>query len=171
MDAGTETARCPWNKGKLVGQKLPLEAKEIWAIRFRLQLEHRIRDLALFNLGIDSKLRGCDLVTLRVRDVAQGGRVCARAIVMQRKTQRPVKFEITEQTWDTIGTWVAAVGVDPHSYGTHSMRRTKATLIYRRTRNLRAVQLLLGHTKIESTVRYLGVGVDDALEIAEQTDV
>ena len=206
MDAGTETVGRPWNKGKLVGQKLPLKAKEIWAVRFRLQLEHRTRDLALFNLGIDSKLRGCDLVTLRVRDVAHGGRVCARAIVMQRKTQRPVKFEITEQTRDAIGarvveaglrpedylfpsritasphlstrqygrilkSWVAAVGLDPHSYGTHSMRRTKATLIYRRTRNLRAVQLLLGHTKIESTVRYLGVEVDDALEIAEQTDV
>ena len=206
MDAGTETVRCPWNKGKLVGQKLPLKAKEVWAVRFRLQLEHRTRDLALFNLGIDSKLRGCDLVTLRVRDVVQGGRVCARAIVMQQKTQRPVKFEITEQTRDAVcawvaeaglrsdnflfpsriaasphlttrqygrilKSWVAAVGLDPHGYGTHSMRRAKATLIYRRTRNLRAVQLLLGHTKIESTVRYLGVEVDDALEIAEQTDV
>jgi Phage integrase family len=206
MEAGTEKVGCPWNKGKLVGQKLSLKAKEIWAVRFRLQLEHRTRDLALFNLGIDSKLRGCDLVTLRVRDVVQGGRVCARAIVMQQKTQRPVKFEITEQTSDAVGawvsesglrsddflfpsriaasphlttrqygrilkSWVAAVGLDPHGYGTHSMGRTKATLIYRRTRNLRAVQRLLGHTKIESTVRYLGVEVDDALQIAEQTDV
>jgi integrase len=206
MDGGCENGRSPWNKGRLIGQKLPLKAKEIWAVRFRLQLEHRIRDLALFDLGIDSKLRGCDLVTLRVRDVSQGGRVGSRAIVMQQKTQRPVKFEITEQTRDSVGawvgkaglgsddflfpsriaasphlttrqygrilkSWVAAVGLDPYSYGTHSMRRTKATLIYRRTRNLRAVQLLLGHTKIESTVRYLGVEVDDALEIAEQTDV
>jgi site-specific recombinase XerC len=171
MDAGTETVRCPWNKDKLVGQKLPLNAKDIWAVRFRQQPEHRTRDLAMFNLGIDSKLRRCDLVTIRVRNVAQGGRVCARAIVMQRKTQRPVKCEITEQTRDTIGAWVAAVGLDPHSYGTHSMRRIKATLIYRRTRNLRAVQLLLGHTKIESAVRCLGVEVDDALEIAKQTDV
>jgi hypothetical protein len=86
MDAGTETVRCPWNKGKLVGQKLPMKAKEIWSVRFRLQLEHRTRDLALFNLGIDSKLRGCDVVTLHVRDVAQGGRVYPPAIVMQRKT-------------------------------------------------------------------------------------
>ena len=206
MEGGCANGRTVWNKGKLIGQKLPLKAKEIWAVRFRLQLEHRIRDLALFNLGIDSKLRGCDLVTLRVRDVAQGGRVGSRAVVMQRKTQRPVKFEITEQTRDSIEawvgaagltsddflfpsriaasphlttrqygrilkSWVAAVGLDPHNYGTHSMRRTKATLIYRRTRNLRAVQLLLGHTKVESTVRYLGVEVDDALEIAEQTDV
>ncbi len=95
MDANTETARCPWNKGKLVGQELPLRAKEIWAVRFRLQLEHRTRDLPLFNPGIESTLRGCDLVRLRVRDVAQGGRGCARAIVVQRKTQRPVRFEIT----------------------------------------------------------------------------
>ena len=107
MDAGTEKVRCPWNNGKLVGQKLPLKPKEIWAVRFRLQLEHRTRDLALFNLGIDSTLRGCDLVTLRVRDVVQGGRVCARPIVMQQKTRRPVKFEITEQTRDTVGAWIA----------------------------------------------------------------
>ena len=111
MDAATEKVRCPWNKGKLVGQKLPLKPKEIWAVRFRLQLEHRTRDLALLNLGIDSKLRGCDLVTLRVRDVVQGGRVCARAIVMQQKAQRPVKFEITEQTRDTVGAWVAEAGL------------------------------------------------------------
>lgn len=206
MGGDGENIRSPWNKGKVVGQKLPLKAKEVWAVRFRLQLQHRARDLALFNLGIDSKLRGCDLTTLRVRDVVQGGRVASRAIVMQQKTQRPVKFEVTEQTRDSIGawvsqaglrpddflfpsriaasphlttrqygrilkSWVAGVGLDPHGYGTHSMRRTKATLIYRRTRNLRAVQLLLGHTKIESTVRYLGVEVDDALELAEQTDV
>jgi hypothetical protein len=92
MNGGFENVRSPWNKGKLIGQRLPLKAKEIWAVRFRLQLEHRIRDLALFNLGIDSKLRGCDLVTLRVRDVAQGGRVGSRAIVMQQKTQRPVNL-------------------------------------------------------------------------------
>lgn len=206
MGGDGENIRSPWNKGKVVGQKLPLKAKEVWAVRFRLQLQHRARDLALFNLGIDSKLRGCDLTTLRVRDVVQGGRVASRAIVMQQKTQRPVKFEVTEQTRGSIGawvsqaglrpddflfpsriaasphlttrqygrilkSWVAGVGLDPHGYGTHSMRRTKATLIYRRTRNLRAVQLLLGHTKIESTVRYLGVEVDDALELAEQTDV
>ena len=206
MDTEVEVNPVPWNKGKLIGQKQPLKPKEIWAIRFRLQLGHHTRDLALFNLGIDSKLRGCDLVALRVRDIAQGGRVTARAITMQKKTQQPVKFEITEQTRDAVGawlgeaqlrpedflfpsrvslsphlstrqyarilkTWVASVGLDAHDYGTHSMRRTKPTLIYRRTRNLRAVQLLLGHTKLESTVRYLGIEVEDALEIAEQTDV
>ena len=198
--------RCgPWNKGKLLGQKPLLRPKEIWAIRIRLQLARRLRDLALFNLAIDSKLRGCDLVALRVHDVVQGSRVASRAIVMQKKTQRPVQFEITEQTRDAVsawiagarltpeqflfpsrvsasphlatrqyarivGLWVSSIGPDPAAYGTHSMRRTKPTLIYRRTRNLRAVQLLLGHTKIESTVRYLGIEVDDALELAEQTE-
>jgi integrase len=196
----------PWNKGKLLGQKPPLKLKEIWAIRIRLQMDHRSRELALFNLAIDSKLRGCDLVGLRVRDVVQGSHVTARAMVMQQKTQRPVQFEITEQTRDAVAAWIAAahlkseqflfpsrvadsphlstrqysrivrswaesIGLDPAAYGTHSMRRTKPTLIYRRTKNLRAVQLLLGHTKLESTVRYLGIEVDDALEIAEQTEV
>jgi len=205
MDARIDGGSVPWNKGKLMGQKQPLKPKEIWAIRFRLQLEHRTRDLALFNLGIDSKLRGCDLVSMRVRDVAHSGRIAARAMVMQQKTQHPVKFEITGQTRDAIGawlgegslnpddylfpsrasrsphlstrqyarilkSWVTAIGLDANVYGTHSMRRTKPTLIYRRTRNLRAVQLLLGHTKLESTVRHLGIEVDDALEIAEQTD-
>jgi integrase len=194
----------PWNKGKLLGQKPPLKLKEIWAIRIRLQLDHRTRELALFNLAIDSKLR--DLVRLRVHDVVQGSHVTARAIVMQKKTRRPVQFEITEQTRDAVAAWIAAahlkpehhlfpsrmsesphvstpavfpdrrswvwsIGLDPAAYGTHSMRRTKPTLIYRRTRNLRAVQLLLGHSKLESTVRYLGIEVDDALEIAEQTEV
>jgi len=196
----------PWNKGKLLGQKPPLKLKEIWAIRIRLQLEHRARELALFNLAIDSKLRGCDLVALRVHDVVQGSQVATRAIVMQKKTQRPVQFEMTEQTRDAVAawlsaahlkhehflfpsrlsgsphlstrqysrivaSWVASIGLDPAAYGTHSMRRTKPTLIYRRTKNLRAVQILLGHTKLESTVRYLGIDVDDALEIAEQTEV
>ena len=206
MDVRIDSGSAPWNKGKLMGQKQPLKPKEIWAIRFRLQLGHRTRDLALFNLEVDSKLRGCDLVSIRVRDVAQAGRIAARAMVMQKKTQHPVKFEITEQTRDAISgwlaegnlrpddylfpsrvsksphlstrqyarilkSWVTAIGLDASVYGTQSMRRTKPTLIYRCTRNLRAAQLLLGHTKLESTVRYLGIEVDDALEIAEQTDV
>jgi integrase len=198
--------RAPWNKGKLVGQKAPFKLKEIWAIRVRLQFYGRIRDLALFNLAIDSKLRACDLVRLRVRDVSHGDRVDARAIIMQRKTQRPVQFEITEQTRQAVtdwirraglrpddylfpsrvhdsphlstrqyarivDSWVREIGLDPATSGTHTLRRTKASLIYRRTKNLRAVQLLLGHTKLESTVRYLGIEVDDALEMAEQTEV
>src|SRR5512137_1650734 len=208
MDTATNTTGrvTPWNKGKLLGQKPPLKLKEIWAIRIRLQLDHRTRELALFNLAIDSKLRGCELVGLRVRDVVQGSHVAARAIVMQKETQRPVQFAITEQTRDAVaawiaaahlkaeqfpfpsqvsasprlstrlysrmvGTWVGSIGLDPADYDAHSMRRTKPTLIYRRTRNLRAVQLLLGHSRLESPVRYLGIEVDDALEIAEQTEV
>ena len=88
----------PWNKDKLIGQKPPLKLNEIWAIRFRLQMAKRIRDLALFNLAIDSKLRGCDLVKIRVRDVMSGNGVSKRAKVTQQKTQHPVQFEITERS-------------------------------------------------------------------------
>ncbi|MCU4122008.1 tyrosine-type recombinase/integrase [Variovorax sp. N23] len=199
------TPRPPWNKDKLVGQKRPFKLKEIWAIRVRLQLSCRTRELALFNLGIDSKLRACDLVKLRVRDVATGDRAAARASVIQQKTGRPVQFELTDPTREAVANWmkvahlraedflfpsrvstsphpgtrqyagivdgwVEEIGLDPAAYGTHSMRRTKASLVYRRTKNLRAVQLLLGHTKLESTVRYLCIEVEDALEMAEQTD-
>jgi len=201
-----DKSREPWNKGKLVGQKSPLKLKDIWAIRIHLQLGKRIRDLALFNLAVDSKLRGCDLVNLRVRDVVHGNQIMSRAMVVQRKTQRPVQFELTDPTRNAVSAWIAkadlksehylfpsrahdsphvstrqyarivhrwvsSIGLDPSSYGTHTMRRTKATLIYRRTKNLRAVQLLLGHSKLESTVRYLGIEVDDALEISEQTEI
>jgi len=197
----------PWNKGKLIGQKSPLKLKDIWAIRFHLQQGRCIRDLALFNLAIDSKLRGCDLVDLRLRDISHGNQIMSRAIVMQQKTKRPVQFEITEQTREAVTAWIAkanlnleqylfpsrlskspphittrqyarivhrwveSIGLDTADYGTHTMRRTKATLIYRATKNLRAIQLLLGHSRLESTVRYLGIEVDDALEIAEQTEI
>ena len=172
-----------WSKGKLVGQKPPLKPKDIWAIRLHLQNGHQVRDLAMFNLAIDSKLCGCDLVSLRVRDVIHADQILSRAMVVQRKTQRPVQFELTESTrlavaaWikqanvkaedylfpsrlavsphvstrqyaRIVHQWVAAVGLDSTVYGTHSMRRTKATLIYKRTKNLRAVQRLLGHTKL-----------------------
>jgi len=196
----------PWNKGKIVGQKSPLKLSEIWSIRIRLQLFQRSRELALFNLAIDSKLRACDLVKIRIQDLCHGEHVANRAAVLQQKTKRPVQFEITAPTRESIAKWIGVaalrtgdflfpsrrhdsphistrqyarivkkwiidIGLDPSAYGTHSMRRTKPTLIYRRTKNLRAVQLLLGHTKLESTVRYLGIEVDDALELAEQTDV
>ncbi len=196
----------PWNKGKLVGQKLPLKLQEIWAIRVRLQIHDRHRELALFNLAIDSKLRACDLLKLRVSDVSNGARIGSRAMVMQQKTGRPVQFEITPATREAISkwiqhatlgstsylfqsrmnhsfhlstrqyariveSWVAGIGLDFTAYGTHSLRRTKASLIYRRTKNLRAVQLLLGHAKLDSTIRYLGIEIDDALELAEQTEV
>jgi integrase len=180
--------RVPWNKGKLTGQKLPLSMQEIWSIRIQLQSIGNQRDLALFNLAIDSKLRACDLLSLRVSDVASGKKVQSRAIIRQRKTKRPVRFEITSRTRKSmedwieaanltgnaflfpsrlrnsphlslrqyariVESWVSAIGLDPTAYGTHSMRRTKATLIYRRTKNLRAVQLLLGHSSLDSTVR------------------
>lgn len=196
----------PWNRDRLIGPKPPLKLREIWAIRIRLQLAKRVRDLALFNLAIDSKLRGCDLVKLQVQDVVHGGKAVARTSVVQQKTAQPVKFELTDQTREAVEawiskaqltpgqflfpsrltrsphistrqyarivkSWVARIGLEPGDYGTHSLRRTKATLIYKRTKNLRAIQLLLGHTKLESTVRYLGIEVDDALEISEQTEV
>jgi len=200
------TDRQPWNKGKLIGAKPPLRLKHIWAIRSRLQLAGRKCDLALFNLAIDSKLRGCDLVSLRLSDITPRGYTVDRASIHQHKTGRPVRFELTEQTREAVDDylkavptdpggylfpsrvregadlstrqyarllrdWLGDIGLDPAIYGTHSLRRTKATMIYKCTGNLRAVQILLGHTRIESTVRYLGVEIDDALAIAEQTDV
>ena len=168
----------------------------------KLQVDARTRDLAMFNLAIDSKLRGCDVVALKVADIAPGGYPVDRATVRQKKTGRPVRFELTEQTRQAVddylkiagkapseflftgrrgrdrsittrqygrlvSDWIGSIGLDPKLFGTHSLRRTKATLIYR----LRAVQLLLGHSRVESTVRYLGIEVDDALAIAEQVDV
>ncbi len=196
----------PWNKGKLVGQKAPLKPPEVWAIRVRLQLADDKRDLALFNLAIDSKLRGCDLLRIRVSDLRMGGEIRSRAKILQSKTGNPVQFEVTKCAREAIGEWCSFKKLRPHdwlfpsrkdrnkhlttrqyarlverwigsidlprsSYATHSMRRTKATLIYRKTGNLRAVQLLLGHTKIDSTVRYLGVEVEDALALAESIEL
>ena len=195
-----------WNAGKKLGAKRPLKPKEIWEIRFMLDREHRLRDRALFDLAIDSKLRGCDLVKIRIGDLVSGGRVRNRAMVIQQKTKRPVQFELLEPArtsllaWlerrggslenyafpsrvdrlDHLSTrqysrlveeWVSGIGLRKEDYGTHSLRRTKAALIYKQTGNLRAVQILLGHSKIETTVRYLGVEVEDALTLAEATEV
>jgi len=205
IPSSSPSRRQPWNKGKLIGAKPPLRPSHVWSIRTKLQLEKRTRDLALFNLAIDSKLRGCDVVAVRVDDVAPNGYTLDRATVRQKKTGRPVRFELTEQRRQAIDEylrithrkagdflfagrddgrglttrqyarlldqWIASIGLDPLKFGTHSLRRTKATLIYRQTGNLRAVQLLLGHTKIESTVRYLGIEIDDAIEIAEKIEV
>jgi len=198
VNATPKPKRVPWNKGKLTGAKPPLRPKHVWSIRTKLQIEGRARDLAMFNLAIDSKLRGCDVVAIRVEDVASGGYTADRATIRQKKTGRPVRFELSEQTRQAVddylkatgkrpgeflftgrrgpersmttrqyarlvSEWIGSVGPDPRLFGTHSLRRTKATLIYRRTGNLRAVQ--------PSTVRYLGIEVDDALAIAEQVDV
>lgn len=195
-----------WNKGRTIGQKRALAPKHVWAIRVRLELAESIRDLALFNLAIDSKLRGCDLVRMKVSDVFAAGFVKERTSVVQTKTKRPVQFEITDTTRGSLDAWlnrpemyssqylwpsrlhefphistrqyarllkgwVKSIGLEPNAYGTHSMRRTKVAQIYKKTGNLRAVQLLLGHTKMDSTVRYLGVELDDALEIAESVEI
>ena len=161
----------PWNKGKITGAKPPLSPKHVWAVGTRLQILKRLRDLALFNLAIDSKLRGIlDLVSLKIADVAPHGYAVDRASVRQRKTGRAVRFEVTEQTRQAIddhlshrseasspylfpghgpadhlttrqyagllGNWLMIIGLDARFDGTHSLRRTKATLIYKKTGNL-----------------------------------
>ena len=195
-----------WNVGRKLGAKRPLKPKEIWAVRFMLDQDRKVRDRALFDLAIDSKLRGCDLVKIKIGDLVSGGRVRNRAMVIQQKTKRPVQLEIleparssvlawlerrgggldefafpsrvdrsehpyTRQYARLVDEWVTGIGLRREDYGTHSLRRTKAALIYKQTGNLRAVQILLGHTKIESTVRYLGVDIEDALALAVGTEV
>jgi integrase len=199
-------ARPAWNAGKQVGAKRALKVKQIWLIRFFLDREGRMRDRALFDLAIDSKLRGCDLVKMKIGSLVSGPAIRNRSMVIQQKTGRPVQFEITADTrasllaWlecrggsvddfafpsrvdpdghlstrqyaRLVDEWVTAIGLRPEEYGTHSLRRTKAALIYKATGNLRAIQILLGHTKIENTVRYLGVDIDDALTLAETTEI
>jgi integrase len=197
--------RKPWNAGRLVGPKAPLKPKHVWAIRQQLKTTNRIRDLALFNCALDAKLRACDLVKLRLSQVAPGGVLLQRSTVIQQKTGRPVPFELTEPTREAlvawlalrghrtddwlfpsrsrpgthIGTrqyagldhWVQMIDLQPAAYGTHRLRRAKVALVYKKTGNLRACQLLLGHRKLESTVRYLGIEVDDALAISEQIEL
>ncbi|RYE01956.1 MAG: integrase [Sphingomonadales bacterium] len=198
--------RPAWNAGKTVGTKRPLTQKQIWAVRFFLDREGRLRDRALFDLAIDSKLRGCDLVKIKIGDLVSGADIRTRAIVIQQKTGKPVQFELTADvrasllSWferrggtvhdyafpsrvdhtghlstrqyaRLVDEWVDAVGLRRAEYGTHSLRRTKASMIYKATGNLRAIQILLGHTKIENTVRYLGVDIEDALILAERTEI
>ena len=196
----------PWNSGRIIGPKPPFKPKHVWAIRQQLKTSNRVRDLALFDCGIDAKLRGCDLVKLRLGDVAPGGSLRQRATVIQQKTGRPVPFEITDSTREALAawlslrgrrtddwlfpsrtrpgehittrqyarlvdSWVAMIDLEPRAYGTQSLRRTKVALVYKKTGNLRACQLLLGHRKLESTVRYLGIEVDDALSLSDQVDL
>ncbi|MDE1905539.1 MAG: tyrosine-type recombinase/integrase [Rhodospirillales bacterium] len=205
FDPGFKDRR-PWNVGRKLGAKRALKPQQVWSIRFWLDHQHRVRDRALFDLAIDSKLRGCDVVKIKIGDLVSGGHVKSRALVVQQKTGRPVQFELLEPARTSLlawleqrgGTlddfvfpsrvdhgdhlsarqyarlvheWVTGIGLRQEDYGTHSLRRTKASIIYRQTGNLRAVQILLGHTKIESTVRYLGVDVEDALALAEHTEL
>jgi site-specific recombinase XerC len=198
--------RRPWNAGRKIGAKRALKQQQVWAIRFWLDREQRLRDRAMFDLAIDSKLRGCDIVKMKIGDVVRGGQVRSRAIVVQQKTGRPVQFELLEPARNSIlvwlerrrgaledfvfpsrinhakhistrqyarlvDEWVTGIGLRPEDYGTHSLRRTKASIICKQTGNLRAVQILLGHSKIESTVRYLGVDIEDALHLAECTEI
>lgn len=205
LDPGVHERR-PWNTGQIIGAKRPLRPRDVWAIRFFLDEHHRLRDRAIFDLAIDSKLRGCDVVKIRIGDLVSAGSVRHRTTVIQQKTGRPVQFELmadaraslrawlerrkgtvedfafpsrvdylghisTRQYARLLTEWVTAIGLDSRQYGTHSLRRTKASLIYKATGNLRAVQILLGHSKIENTIRYLGVDVDDALTLSERTEI
>ena len=205
LDPGARERR-PWNAGNMVGAKRPLKPRDVWAIRFFLDEHRRLRDRALFDLAIDSKLRGCDLVKIKIGDIVTNGAIRNRATVIQQKTKRPVQFELMTEarksllTWlnrrvgsledfifpsrvnymghlstrqyaRLVDEWVGAIGLDVREYGTHTMRRTKASLIYKATGNLRAVQILLGHTNIENTVRFLGVDMDDAITLAERTEI
>ena len=205
LDPGAHGRR-PWNAGNVVGAKRPLKPRDVWAIRFYLDEHRRLRDRALFDLAIDSKLRGCDIVKMKIGDIVTARSIRNRATVIQKKTGRPVQFELmtearktlfvwlerrggsiedfifpsrvnyighlsTRQYARLVDEWVAAVGLNVSEYGTHSMRRTKASLIYKATGNLRAVQILLGHSNIENTVPYLGVDIDDALTLAERTEI
>ena len=198
--------RSAWNGGRKIGAKRALKPRRVWAIRFYLDQHQRLRDRALFDLAVDSKLRGCDVVRVKIGDLVTGGQVRSRAIIVQQKTGRPVHFELltdartsllawlerrggtlsdyvfpsrvdranhlsTRQYARLVDEWVTGVGLRSADYGTHSLRRTKASIIYKATGNLRAVQILLGHTKIENTVRYLGGDVEDALTLAEGTEI
>ncbi len=202
----TACERRPWNSGRKIGAKRALKPRQVWAIRFFLDQHQRLRDRALFDLAIDSKLRGCDVVKVRIGDLVLGAQVRTRAIVVQAKTGQPVQFELmqdarasllawlerrggalgdfvfpsrvdharpisTRQYARLVDEWVVGVGLRREEYGTHSLRRTKASIIYKASGNLRAVQILLGHAKIENTVRYLGVDVEDALALAEGVEI
>ncbi len=209
QDHGTENpskSRSGERKGKLVGPKRPFSRGYIWRIRQFLTQARRTRDLALFDLGIDSKLRACDLLDMRVSDISNANQIFDQATIVQRKTDGPVTFEITNDTKAAIQAWIDKaglrqddflwpsrnksserlsmsqysriikqfaniVGADPTSFATHSIRRTKVTLVYKETQNLRACQILLGHAKIENTVRYLGLDVEEALDMSRDIDI
>ena len=184
--------RAPWNRGKVIGQKLPLSLKQIHSIRTQLKSARRMRELALFNLAIDSNLSASDIIELRVRDIAKGRHILSRSTMAQLESRRSIQFEITDETRGSVAAWIAhkklkasqylfpsrlsesphlstrqyarlvaswvrSIGLDPRVYGTQSLRRTKAVFIYRRTKSLLAAQLFLGHTRLRSTARFLGI--------------
>jgi hypothetical protein len=153
-------AKVPWNKDRLIGQKRPLKPKEVWAIRVRLQLERRKRDLALFNLAIDSKLRGCDLVRLRVNDVCACGRVPDRATVIQQKTGRPVQFEITEQTRTAIDDWLAlsTLGEGPFLFPSRFRDRPH---ISTRHESALGANIEISNIQENFTLKYLAISITD----------
>jgi len=192
--ANSRSKRAPWNKGKVIGPKLPLSLKQVGSIRIRLKSAQQTRELALFNLAIDSNLRACDVVQLRVCDIAKGRHILSQATIAQLESQRAIQFEITDETRDSVAAWIAheklksdqylfpsrmsasphlstrqyarlvaswvsSIGLDPSVYGTESIRRTKAALVYRRTKSLLAAQLFLGHARLRTTARFLGVEV------------
>jgi site-specific recombinase XerC len=198
--------RRPWNAGRKLGGKRALKPQQVWAIRFWLEREHRLRDRAMFDLAIDSKLRGCDVVKIKIGEITIGGQVRSRQSLFNKRPggrfssnfSRPPAEACshglsTEEARSTISCFpagsimpvtsalgsmlgsltsrVTGIGLRAEDYGTHSLRRTKASIIYKQTGNLRAVQILFGHTKIESTVRYLGVDIEDALTLAEGTEI
>ena len=206
MTTSQQSAKQSWNRGWIIGPKPPLKPRHIWAIRTRLQHDGHIPDLAMINVAIHSKLRGCDLVKLRVADIHLGDSMRLQTTIVQQEDRatRAVRGHradmgrphvMVEEAWAACGdwlfpsrshpgdhvttrqysrivdTWVALAGLDSAAHGTYSMRRTNVALVYKRTGNLRACQLLLGHSKLESTVRYLGIEVDDALVLSEQTDL
>ena len=203
--AAVTPKRKAWSKGGIIGQKRQLLPEQIWAIRARLELAGSLRDLAVFNVAIDSKLRGCDLVKLTVTALEKNDPVRKRVSAIHSKTKRPVPFQLTQNTRGTmlalakppemfacrfmfpsrfqdgphistrqygrlVRDWVTAIGQEPSGNGTHSLRRTKAAEIYRQTGNHRAMQLLVGHTKVDNTVRYLGLDLEEDLSIAERIE-
>jgi integrase len=187
----------PSNKGKIIGRKLPLNLKQIRAIRTRLKSAQQLRDLALFNLAIDGSLSACDAILLRVSDVAKGRReplVMPKATIVQFASQRSIEFELTDETQESVAQWIAhrklkaddylfpsrlsesphlstrqyarivaawveSIGLDPANYGTESLRRTKASIVFQRSKDLAAAQSLLGHTRLRSTARFLGIEI------------
>jgi hypothetical protein len=187
-----KSKRAVWNKGVQIGRKLPLTLKQIQAIRSYLKSIQKIRDLALFNLAIDSSLIAIDVVQLRVRDIAKGSRVLSQATITPAGSQRPIQFEISAETRKSVAAWLAheklkpadylftsrshassylstrqyarhlaswinAIGLDASLYGTQSLRRTKPALVFRKTKSLLAAHLLLGHTRLRSAARFLGI--------------